>query len=498
MPGNTPPDEVGVLARPLDRAPQPFADIDLGGETELPCRLLGRREALAGAVPVTGGAQVERGGVAGVFVDQGGEIEDGRLGAGGQVVDPARRTLERARHQAAGHVLDEDEVAAGIAAVVERQGLAVQRTPDEGRCDIAPDRVHRPPPLAGPKDLARPVDVGEARLDDRQAAALEVVVAVQLADDLGDRVGAVMVERDRLLLGGRRRRVVGLLGDGTGGRGIDHLLQVGDPAQPVEQLERGQRVVLVVGERVGDRGLVAVKARQVKGVVQVLGQPGENTLVGDRAEDETDPRVGRDVGDVRRQQVVDDDDLARRLFEDLVDEVAADEAGAADHQDPGVGKVCLSHACLSLLPGRGHLEVRVDVGDPVGVVPSELAPHGVGETDLRPPAQQTLGLGRVQRDHGDVVRGRRHDRHLDGPQAQVIGDQVEDLLDRVRLAAGDVERADRCPGCDRQVHEGQEIAHVEEIAQRIGTEAALARLEPLVEGRDRADRQARPGDVGDA
>ena len=49
--------------------------------------------------------------------------------------------------QAARDIVDVDEVSAGLSAVLQRQCLAVQRFPDEGRRDIAPDRVRRAAPL---------------------------------------------------------------------------------------------------------------------------------------------------------------------------------------------------------------------------------------------------------------------------------------------------------------------------------------------------------------
>ena len=81
---------------------------------------------------------------------------------------------------------------------------------------------------------------------------------------------------------------------------------------------------------------------------------------------------------------------------------------------------------------------------------------------------------------------------------QIAGDGVEHVLDGVALAGRDVEDAGRRVVAQREVHEGEEVRHVEEIANRVGAEARLPGLEPLVERRDRPDGQPRTGDVGEA
>src|SRR3546814_16109411 len=66
-----------------------------------------------------------------------------------------------------------------------------------------------------------PVDVLETRFDQRQAVAQPVVVPVELADQLRDRIRAVVIERDRGVLVGCLRGVIGFLGHGAAGGGID-------------------------------------------------------------------------------------------------------------------------------------------------------------------------------------------------------------------------------------------------------------------------------------
>src|SRR3546814_5013436 len=69
-------------------------------------------------------------------------------------------------------------------------------------------------------------------------------------------------------------------------------------------LEAGQRVIVMIGQRISNRGLVAVIAGQVEGEIEVLGKGAQDAIVGDWAEAEIDPRIVRHICDVRRQQVV--------------------------------------------------------------------------------------------------------------------------------------------------------------------------------------------------
>ena len=99
------------------------------------------------------------------------------------------------------------------------------------------------------------------------------------------------------------------------------------------ELERRERVVLMVGQRVGHRALVAVEGREVKDEVEVVGQAGEHLVVVDRRLDQADAIVGGDVLALGREQVVDHEDVAHVVREQRAHEVRADEAGAADDQD---------------------------------------------------------------------------------------------------------------------------------------------------------------------
>src|SRR3546814_9533481 len=67
-------------------------------------------------------------------------------------------------------------------------------------------------------------------------------------------------------------------------------------------LEAGQRVIVMIGQRISNRGLVAVIAGQVEGEIEVLGKGAQDAIVGDWAEAEIDPRIVRHICDVRRQR----------------------------------------------------------------------------------------------------------------------------------------------------------------------------------------------------
>src|SRR5581483_1191461 len=131
-------DHVMVLAGPRDRALEALADADLRGEPE-PLTRFGRiAEALTGAVPVARRLELRRGRVAGQAVDKFGQVANRRLDAGAEIVDLARLAAQGASDQAARDVLDEDEVARRDAAVLDRQRLAMQGFPNEGRGHVAP------------------------------------------------------------------------------------------------------------------------------------------------------------------------------------------------------------------------------------------------------------------------------------------------------------------------------------------------------------------------
>src|SRR5262249_26328147 len=100
------------------------------------------------------------------------ELEDRVLAARREVVDLARLSAQGAGHEAARDVGHVDEVARRDAALVELERLALERPPDEGRRDVPPDGRRRATPAARAEDLARAVDVLEARADGRHLVLL--------------------------------------------------------------------------------------------------------------------------------------------------------------------------------------------------------------------------------------------------------------------------------------------------------------------------------------
>ena len=93
-------------------------------------------------------------------------------------------------------------------------------------------------------------------------------------------------------------------------------------------------LLLVVGERVGDRALVAVVGGEVEDVVEVVGQAGEHLVVGDRRLDE----VARDRRSGTFSRSAESRLSTTRTSRGIVreqraHEVGADEAGAADDED---------------------------------------------------------------------------------------------------------------------------------------------------------------------
>ena len=85
--------------------------------------------------------------------------------------------------------------------------------------------------------------------------------------------------------------------------------------------------------------LVQPQRGQVKDVVRPRHECAQQLEVCDAALDDGYPRVrdGRvEIGACSAHEIVEDDDLASRRLGELIDDVGAEEAGAADDQDSGV------------------------------------------------------------------------------------------------------------------------------------------------------------------
>ena len=85
-------------------------------------------------------------------------------------------------------------------------------------------------------------------------------------------------------------------------------------------------------------------AGEVKHVIEVARQRRQNAVIGDRSQHEIDGRMLGHVADIGREQVVHDDEAARRGVDQSAHQRAADKAGAADDEYGGTGKCrCRGH-----------------------------------------------------------------------------------------------------------------------------------------------------------
>src|SRR5262245_27626704 len=107
--------------RPIDGLSQPIAQSRRGNEFEMLTCFVGRTESAARAVPVSRGSECDRRRVAGQFVNQVRQVEDRRLDPRGEVINLTWLPADRAPDEAAGDVVDEDEVARCDAAIFDWQ-----------------------------------------------------------------------------------------------------------------------------------------------------------------------------------------------------------------------------------------------------------------------------------------------------------------------------------------------------------------------------------------
>src|SRR5438309_2130095 len=119
-------DQWQVLASPRDGPLEPGPQHGPGLEPEHALGLLRAAEALARAVPIPGRAEVERGRVTRVLVDQLGQLEDRGLDAASEVVDVAGLAGHRAQEEPAHDVLHENEVPRRHASILHRERHLLQ------------------------------------------------------------------------------------------------------------------------------------------------------------------------------------------------------------------------------------------------------------------------------------------------------------------------------------------------------------------------------------
>jgi len=321
-----------VVEIPAGGGEEAFGDAVGGGVAEEGARLGDVGDGMGDVADALGavvGLDVGDGRVeAGEEVAQAGEeLGEGGRGAAGDVVDLVGGGPGRQGGALVGldDVLDVG-VVAGEGAVAVDGGRDVA---DEGLGEERDDRG-----VGAVRVLARTEDVEVAQADGGQAVERREVLREELVDVLGDGVGrkrgadVVLDLRERL----------GIAVGGGGGR-VDDVLDAG-LVRGVEDVDRA-RDVDVGGQR---RVVDGQRHRAERGVVQDVAGAGDRLLAGvhraDVVLDEGEARVAqerRDVFALAGGKVVEDDDVVV-LREEPLDQVGADESGAAGDQDAGVGK----------------------------------------------------------------------------------------------------------------------------------------------------------------
>src|SRR5579885_742763 len=334
-----------IRTRPFDGFFKSFPDPHLCSKTQFPLRLLRRAESFPRPVPIPGRENPGGDGVAGQLIDQRRQIQDGSLHSRGKIVDLAVLSIEGTGDETPRHVLDKNEIAAGVAAIFQREGFMMERLPNKGGGGVPPYGVRRAPPSARAKNLSRPVHILKSRLHKRQLAAHPKVVSIQLTDELGNGVRAVMIQRRRCVLRGGNGVIERLRRHGTAGRGIHHLLQTLDLDKSVEQLEAGQGVVLVIGHRIMNRRLISMVTSQMKRVIEIRRQIAQNAIVSDAAQNEFHSLVLWHIATLRGQQVIDNQNFTGILIQKLQNKIAPDETRPTNHQN-FCGLELVLHHCL--------------------------------------------------------------------------------------------------------------------------------------------------------
>src|SRR5262249_31090433 len=125
--------------------------------------------------------------------------------------------------------------------------------------------------------------------------------------------------------------------------GVDDFLESAEALEALVELERGDQVIVVVGNRIRDRALVAVVGREVEAVVELVFQPTEDSVVGDGTFDEVQAGIARQAGALGRQEVVYHDDATTFAVQHLSHQIATNESGAADDEDRRAGELLAGH-----------------------------------------------------------------------------------------------------------------------------------------------------------
>src|SRR5262249_55318156 len=166
---------------------------------------------------------------------------------------------------------------------------------------------------------------------------------------LGDLIRAVQLERNRSVLEHRVSLIEGVGSQRAARSGVDDLLESPEALEALVELERGDQVIVVVGNRIRDRALVAVVGREVEAVVELVFQPTEDRVVGDGTFDEVQAGISRQAGAFGREEVFHHDDATTLPLEHLSHQIATNESGAADDEDRRAGELLTGQRSL---PGR--------------------------------------------------------------------------------------------------------------------------------------------------
>ena len=247
------------------------------------------------------------------------------------------------------------------------------------------------------------------------------------------------------------------------------------------QPQRRERVVLVIGEWIHHRALVAVIGRELEHEVEVARQARERRVLGDRALDQRDRAIVGKVLALAREQVVDDHDPFWSVIQQRPDEIGADEAGASDDEDPRAAERSFGHSPTRRCVYVSAIPLLAVVADRLrdallerhGHVPAEVGP------DPRGIEQDRVRIVLAARPHLYVLV-ERDPEGVDG--------RVEQLLDRVIRTGGDVVVAVACAVDDGLHDDVDEVVDVDEVAPRVHHEAPLALGQALEEGRQRVPR----------
>ena len=136
-----------------------------------------------------------------------------------------------------------------------------KRFPDEGRRNVAPNRGGRSSPTTGAENFAWTINILESGFDERHFVTHPIVVAIEFADDFRNLIRTIEIKRYRIVFGRRLGLIQRLLCPDATGRSLSDGLQFLEILDSLQQFERRQSIILMIGQRVSYRTLIAVIGR---------------------------------------------------------------------------------------------------------------------------------------------------------------------------------------------------------------------------------------------